>query len=226
MSIKRTASSSGGSPSGGGFWTGLAAWSALAVSLANLALLMLVWDRLPVADLRENLDSVLHRDSHGLTQDGRAQEPAREPPARVSAPAPTQAEARVPAATGDSLRATAPDRAEAGARPPQPAPEQDRPGIRLQVQNGSGVRLLAARAAEELRRLHYDVRETGTSKEALERTRIVSRVQDPAPSLRLAQDLGLSSARISYVEDPGLVDVDVTLILGADYQKLPILGQR
>ena len=232
MSIKRTASPSGGSPGGGGFWTGLAAWSGLAVSLANLALLMHLWDRLPVADLKESLDSVLHRDTHGLTQDGRAAdgaralEPAREPAARTQPAAPPPPVEPAPALAGDTSRVAAPGRADAGTRPPQPAPEQDRPGIRLQVQNGSGVRLLAARAAEELRRLHYDVRETGTSKEALDRTRIVSRVQDPAPSLRLAQDLGLSSARISYEEDPGLVDIDVTLILGADYQKLPILGQR
>jgi len=108
----------------------------------------------------------------------------------------------------------------------QPAPESARSGIRLQVQNGTGVRLMAAKAADGLRRLRYDVRETGNAQEQLDKTRIISRVQDPGPSLRLAQDLGLSSARIRYQEDPLLVDIDVTLILGADYQNLPVMGSR
>jgi hypothetical protein len=88
------------------------------------------------------------------------------------------------------------------------------------------VRLLAARAAENLRRMGYDVRETGTAPDSLEKSQVVSRVENPAPSLRLAQDLGLSSARIRYSADPALVDVDLTLILGADYQKLSITGNQ
>lgn len=225
MSIRRTASpSSGGSSgSGGSFWTSLAAWCALAVSLANLALLFHLWSRLPVEDLGENLDGWLGRGKRpqAQQQDEGWQEPVEPEP-----------EARPAVTERDSLRAdpASPARQESsvqeGAKPNQPSPESARSTIRLQVQNGSGVRLMAAKAADGLRRLRYDVRETGNAPEDLEKTRIISRVQDPAPSLRLAQDLGLSSARISYSEDPMLVDIDVTLILGADYQKLPIMGVR
>jgi hypothetical protein len=123
----------------------------------------------------------------------------------------------------EPLSPAPPTEAEAQA---QAAPEDARPGIRLQVLNGTGVRLVAAQAADGLRRLRYDVRETGNAREPLDKTRIVSRVKDPAPSLRLAQDLGLSSARISYAADPNLVDVDLTLIMGADYRKLPVMGKR
>jgi hypothetical protein len=84
---------------------------------------------------------------------------------------------------------------------------------------------MAAKAADGLRRLRYDVRETGNAGESLEKTRIVSRMKAPAFSMRLAQDLGLSSARITYEEDPNLVDVDITLILGADQDQLPIMKQ-
>jgi hypothetical protein len=225
MSIRRTApSSSGSSGSGGGFWTALAAWAGLAVSLANLALIMYLWNRLPVDDLRETLGSALHRDRSARTADAGGAAP---PPLAVEDKAPAQVERP---AERDSAAVARPDQAtrEAGAPTgePRPSPEAARPGIRLQVQNGTGVRLKAAEAADGLRRLRYDVRETGNAPEDLDKTRIISRVEDPAPSLRLAQDLGLSSARISYSEDPALVDIDVTLILGADYRKLPIMGKR
>jgi hypothetical protein len=228
MSIRRTASPSSGGPSGsgGGFWTALAAWCGLAVSLANLALLFHLWNRLPVDDINQNLDGWLGRGERPQTQqtDEGWQEPAADPVAEPvvkrdeAPPTDTLAEAvaspREEPVKGDSKSGK------------QPAPESARSTIRLQVQNGSGARLMAAKAADGLRRMRYDVRETGNAPENLEKTHIISRVQDPAPSLRLAQDLGLSSARISYTEDPLLVDIDVTLILGADYQKLPILGIR
>ncbi|MFA7330015.1 MAG: LytR C-terminal domain-containing protein [Candidatus Delongbacteria bacterium] len=225
MSIRRTAPPSSGGPSGsgGGFWTALAAWSALAVSLANLALLFHFWNRLPAEDLSEGLNGWLGRGEKPPAEqvDEGWQEPVEPEPVAASRPAPV-----------DTLQAQSPPpREETAAREPakpanQPAPESARSTIRLQVQNGSGVRLMAAKAADGLRRLRYDVRETGNANSDLDKTRIISRVQDPAPSLRLAQDLGLSSARISYAEDPMLVDVDVTLILGADYHKLPIMGTR
>jgi hypothetical protein len=211
MSIRRTASTSGGSPGAGGFWTALAAWGALAVSLANLVLLMRLWDRLPAQDLGAELEGVLRGD-----RQGQVQEPAPRPAATVDRPPQPVA--------SDTLAALPAQQPAAGAG--QPAPENARPGIRLQVLNGSGVRLLAARAAENLRRMGYDVRETGTAPDSLEKSQVVSRVENPAPSLRLAQDLGLSSARIRYSADPALVDVDLTLILGADYQKLSITGNQ
>jgi len=222
MSIRRTASSSpgGASGSGGGFWTALAAWCGLAVSLANLALLFHLWNRLPGEG--EGADPAGGDVSPRETL---ADEGWREAERPVERPAPTP----VPV---DSQRTVS--SAEPGASPSvaageaarQPSPESARGGIRLQVQNGTGVRLMAAKAADGLRRLRYDVRETGNAQEQLDKTRIISRVQDPGPSLRLAQDLGLGSSRIRYQEDPLLVDIDVTLILGADYQTLPILGGR
>ena len=220
MSIRRTASPSSGGPSGsgGGFWTALAAWCGLAVSLANLALLFHIWGLLPGDGALEG------RTAGGATShEAATDEGWREAERPVERPQPA------PAAVDSQRVAVAPPGTSAepqteAAR--QPAPESARSGIRLQVQNGTGVRLMAAKAADGLRRLRYDVRETGNAQEQLDKTRIISRVQDPGPSLRLAQDLGLSSARIRYQEDPLLVDIDVTLILGADYQNLPVMGSR
>jgi hypothetical protein len=223
MSIRRTASPSSGGPSGsgGGFWTALAAWCGLAVSLANLALLFHIWNLLPA-------DGPLNGPGEGepAARESAADEGWREAerPAQPSGPEPVTATTdSLGATTPATPRATPEQQAEAAR---QPSPESARSGIRLQVQNGTGVRLMAAKAADGLRRLRYDVRETGNAQEQLDKTRIISRVQDPGPSLRLAQDLGLSSARIRYQEDPLLVDIDVTLILGADYQNLPVMGSR
>ncbi|MDP2361040.1 MAG: LytR C-terminal domain-containing protein [bacterium] len=221
MSIRRTAASSSGSHgAGGAFWTSLAAWSALVIGLANLAFIMFLWNRLPVKDLEDEAGDLLQR-GQAMVEDVADRLP-ESAPERGGEPAPAVATGTL-AGREEPLSPAPPTEAEAQA---QAAPEDARPGIRLQVLNGTGVRLVAAQAADGLRRLRYDVRETGNAREPLDKTRIVSRVKDPAPSLRLAQDLGLSSARISYAADPNLVDVDLTLIMGADYRKLPVMGKR
>jgi len=189
---------------------------------------MFLWNRLPVAELERQAGAILHRGRHD-TAAGAADSSPEPAMARQEEGAPATVPPLPPAhpSASDTTRpaaAAAPTAAATGNG--TPASADARPGIRVQVLNGSGVRLMAAQAADGLRRLRYDVRETGNAPADLDKSTVVSRVQDPAPSLRLAQDLGLSSARIRYEEDPRLVDVDVTLILGADYQKLPIMGKK
>lgn len=220
MSIKRTAPTSSGSSGGGSFWTSFAAWTGLVVSMANLALLMLIWNRLPVDDLRQTLSFVTSKDPVGAQAD--AGDEAADGGERAARPADAPTSAVLDADTLRPVSRPAPVEENTTA---QAATENERPKIRVQVLNASGVRLMAAKAADGLRRLRYDVRETGNAGESLEKTRIVSRLKAPAFSMRLAQDLGLSSARITYEEDPNLVDVDITLILGADQDQLPIMKQ-
>ncbi len=216
MSIKRTAPTSSGSSGGGSFWTSFAAWTGLVVSLANLALLMFIWNRLPVDDLRQ-LAGFATSDDPVVVEDAR-QDAQPERPATDTGSAVLDADTLRPVSRPAPVE-------ESTAAGGQAAGEGERPKIRVQVLNASGVRLMAAKAADGLRRLRYDVRETGNAGESLEKTRIVSRMKAPAFSMRLAQDLGLSSARITYEEDPNLVDVDITLILGADQDQLPIMKQ-
>jgi len=218
MSIKRTAPTSSGGSGGGSFWTSFAAWTALVIGLANLVLLMVVWNRLPLNDLREGMDLLTGKD----TLEESAPAPQNEAIAEESR---SGASAVLDADTLRPVSRPAPAETPIEGGGGQAAGENERPRIRVQVLNASGVRLMAAKAADGLRRLRYDVRETGNAGESLDKTRILSRVKSPAFSMRLAQDLGLSSARISYEEDPNLVDVDITLILGADQDKLPIMKQ-
>lgn len=219
MSIKRTAPTSSGGSGGGSFWTSFAAWTGLVVSLANLAILMLIWNRLPVDDLRQGLDL--------LTNDEPVQNSVQRERVADSRTAETPTNAVLSADTLRPVSRPAPvESGDAAATDgKQVAAESERPKIRVQVLNASGVRLMAAKAADGLRRLRYDVRETGNAGESLGKTLIKSRVKNPAYSMRLAQDLGLSSARITYEEDPNLVDVDITLILGGDQDQLPIMNQ-
>jgi hypothetical protein len=177
---------------------------------------MFIWNRLPVDDLRQ-LAGFATSDDPVVVEDAR-QDAQPERPATDTGSAVLDADTLRPVSRPAPVE-------ESTAAGGQAAGEGERPKIRVQVLNASGVRLMAAKAADGLRRLRYDVRETGNAGESLEKTRIVSRMKAPAFSMRLAQDLGLSSARITYEEDPNLVDVDITLILGADQDQLPIMKQ-
>lgn len=218
MSIRRTAKAEPGARStrAGGF----ASWAAglgLAVGLVNLVLLLAL---------------IAGRGSMTAGEDASLATPAEkpaahqalaeaEPPARKveSQPAPARVERRdeTPAAQEEPAQVVEEER---HAEPPKPAPPEARVGLRLQVLNGAGVARLAARTADALLRQRYDIRETGNTREKAERSRILVRRGGLPLGLRLAEDLGLAPERVLIEADPRLVDVDLTLVVGSDWQEL------
>jgi hypothetical protein len=91
--------------------------------------------------------------------------------------------------------------------------------IRIQILNGCGVPRIARRVADCMRNKGYDVRETGNAARFnYSKTRVICRVDDASLARLTANDLGV--AEISVDPDPKLVDVEVTIILGNDYNSL------
>jgi hypothetical protein len=105
------------------------------------------------------------------------------------------------------------------------APKSARQGLRLQVLNSVKVPQLASKTAEKLIRLAYDVRETGNHKRRLDKTKVISRMKDLSLAYRLAADMGISNEQISYKVAENLVDIDITVILGADYGKINVVRE-
>jgi len=93
--------------------------------------------------------------------------------------------------------------------------------IRLQVLNGCGVKGLAKIVSPALRAKGFDVRETrnaGSFRYA--NTLVMDRVGRPELAQAVADSLGLDRSRVSTEIARNLVDIDVTLIVGADYESL------
>lgn len=227
MSIKRTAKADSGARSAraGGF----ASWAAglgLAVGLVNLVLLLaLVAGRAPSDEAGRIPDL-----AGASTPDaGAVAAPVRQAPVQAARQPDERAGAAQAAAGGsdrpdDDVEAqpvvdVPPARPTESARP-QAAPEEARVGLRLQVLNGAGVARLASRTADALLRLRYDVRETGNTRERAERSRILVRRGGLPLGLRLAEDLDLAADRVLLEPDGRLVDVDLTLVIGADWKEL------
>ena len=105
-----------------------------------------------------------------------------------------------------------------------PLPESARVGIRLQVLNGVGERLLAAKVGNALLKMRYDIREKGNTDQRPSKSLILCRGTDRSAGLRLAVDLGLSPDQVSLKTSKRLVDVDLTLIVGSDWKRLNLPG--
>jgi len=223
MTIRRTAKAEAGarSPRAGGFASWAAALGLLVGRVNTVLLLALVAGR---------------GDEHGAADGaGRLAEPPRTDGAPAARPAaePAARPAETPPAEPAAADAAA-DRADeppADARPatvgeppapapPEPAPPEARVGLRLQVLNGAGEPRLAARTGDALLRQRYDVRETGNARETAARSRILVRRGGLPLGLRLAEDLGLAPDRVLLEPDARLVDVDLTLVVGADWRSL------
>jgi hypothetical protein len=217
MSIRRTAKAEPGARSlrAGGF----ASWAAglgLLVGLVNTILLLAL---------------IAGRQPEGGDPDTGER---MRPPAGIAEPSPRGAvaeEATTPPVAAEEVSDTVEPVAgpESGPAPderieipaaPQPAPPEARVGLRLQILNGAGVPRLAARTAEALLRQRYDIRETGNAREAAARSRILVRQGGLPLGLRLADDLGLAAERVLLEPDPRLVDVDLSLVIGADWNTL------
>ncbi|MBC8278255.1 MAG: LytR C-terminal domain-containing protein [FCB group bacterium] len=92
--------------------------------------------------------------------------------------------------------------------------------LRVEILNGCGVKGLAGKTANFLRRKGYDVRDfRNADNQNVEHTAILVRSGDRSHGEELASTIALPLEMILMEEDPGLVDVDVSLILGEDYKK-------
>lgn len=98
--------------------------------------------------------------------------------------------------------------------------------VRVQVLNGCGVKGLAKLVSPGLRRMGFDVRETGNAAHyRYAQTRIIDRGGESMGRI-VADSLGLDASRLTVEPARDLVDIDVTLIVGADYNLLPITAKR
>ncbi len=96
--------------------------------------------------------------------------------------------------------------------------------IRIQILNGCGAPGIANRLRTVLRDRGFDVLTVGNAKaQNYKRSALIARSDPPFGELAakaVAKSLGISEEQISVKKDPALVDTDVTLVIGADYQRL------
>lgn len=98
-----------------------------------------------------------------------------------------------------------------------------RAAIEVEVLNGCGQSGAALRGAEVLRALGFDVVQTGNADHFSHvRTEVVDRSGKPAAAQEVARALGGGKLE-SRVQKGALVDV--TVILGSDWSKLPALAR-
>jgi len=91
--------------------------------------------------------------------------------------------------------------------------------IRIQLLNGCGTRGLANRYADCLRMKDFDVRETGNAdRYTYPHTQVIGRVLDTALPRVVADSLGVKD--VSVNPNPALVDIEVTVIVGKDNERL------
>ena len=92
--------------------------------------------------------------------------------------------------------------------------------IRVSILNGCGEPGLAARWKAKLRDMKYDVRETGNASNLYNNTTILSRVEDMKYARHLANALGIKEENVLMQINRDLVDIDVTLIVGSDHERI------
>lgn len=99
--------------------------------------------------------------------------------------------------------------------------------IRLQVLNGCGVKGLAKIVSPALRAKGFDVRETRNAGSfRYVNTLVMDRVGRLGLAQAVADSLGVDRSRVSTEIARNLVDIDVTLIVGADYESLRLGSKR
>ncbi|MBZ0265782.1 LytR C-terminal domain-containing protein [bacterium] len=98
----------------------------------------------------------------------------------------------------------------------------DRP-LRVQILNGCGVPGIASKFSDVLKRHGLDVREVGNAKnQNYSKSEILDRTQIDQKAESFAQMMGISVAEVKDSTNPDLVDIDVTLVIGKDYNSLKL----
>jgi len=92
--------------------------------------------------------------------------------------------------------------------------------VKVSILNGCGVTGLAGKWKAALRGMSYDVRETDNSKEKYPYSVILCRTDDKSLGYALASRLGISKKNVIPQKNKNIVDIDVTLVLGKDHDKL------
>jgi hypothetical protein len=126
-----------------------------------------------------------------------------------------------PADSGSRLiEESVPTKGEAAVAQPERA-------IRLQVLNGCGVKGLARIVSPALRAKGFDVRETRNAGSfRYTRSMVLDRVGRPELAYAVADSLGIDRSQVTTEISRNLVDIDVTLIVGADYGSLGLGATR
>jgi hypothetical protein len=93
----------------------------------------------------------------------------------------------------------------------------DPKNIRVSVLNGCGAQGLASVWKEKLRKFNYDIRETGNASQRYEKTLVLSRKKDMEFANHVAENIGVKKENIIMQLNKDLVDIDVTVIVGADH---------
>jgi len=103
--------------------------------------------------------------------------------------------------------------------PTQPLRSFEENPVRVQVLNGCGTRGLGGLVTDCLRSKGFDVRETGNAgRYDYARTQVINRTSDQTAGRAVADSLGVAS--VSHSPDRSLVDIEVTVIIGKDHEKL------
>lgn len=99
---------------------------------------------------------------------------------------------------------------------PQPAQRK----IQIEILNGAGAPGIASRLTRYFRKNDIDVVFSGNYKNfGVKKTKILNRSGNSRHARKIASLLGLDSRRVSLKKNTSL-QLDVTLIIGADYKKL------
>jgi len=107
---------------------------------------------------------------------------------------------------------------EVNSEPPQPQPVTRR--IQVEILNGCGVSGLAKRLTDYLRARGIDVVSSGNFRHFnMANSEVLDRTGNNERSTKLAEILGIGSEQVRVQKDSNL-QLDATIILGADYRNL------
>jgi hypothetical protein len=103
---------------------------------------------------------------------------------------------------------------------------EDGEPVQVEVRNGAGTPGLAGEMTTYLRRYGCDVVDSGNWRtfDVVE-TQVIDRVGNPQVALRVARVLGLSEQSVVEEVDRRPL-VDVTVVIGLDYERLPVFRTR
>jgi len=96
------------------------------------------------------------------------------------------------------------------------------PQIKIQILNGCGKTGIAKKAENYLVRRDYVVKDVGNAeRQDFRFSEVQNRSNNAAAARDLARQLGIDESRIKRKAAPPGLDIDLTLIIGADFRTLP-----